>query len=53
VGGLTIVMLGVIAIYLSVIFNEVKSRPYYIIREIYEHNEHQGEGKIRNLDYGN
>jgi putative glycosyltransferase len=38
VGGLTIVMLGVIAIYLAVIFNEVKARPYYIIREIYDQN---------------
>lgn len=34
-GGLTILVLGVIAAYLSVIFMEVKVRPYTIIREIY------------------
>ncbi len=35
-GGLTIFSLGVIAIYLSVIFNETKNRPYTIIRRVYE-----------------
>ena len=42
VGGLTIFMLGVIAIYLAVIFNEVKARPYYIVRDIYDakHDSH-------------
>ncbi|MEP7288192.1 MAG: glycosyltransferase family 2 protein [Chloroflexota bacterium] len=35
-GGLIISILGVIAIYLAVIFTEVKARPYTIIREIYE-----------------
>jgi putative glycosyltransferase len=34
-GGLTIFSLGVIAIYLSVIFVETKNRPYTIIRQIY------------------
>lgn len=34
-GGLTIFSLGVIAIYLSVIFTEVKNRPYTIIKKIY------------------
>jgi len=34
-GGLTIFLLGVIALYLSVIFIEVKNRPYSIIRKIY------------------
>jgi putative glycosyltransferase len=37
-GGLTIFSLGVIAIYLSVIFIETKNRPYTIIRQIYERN---------------
>ena len=35
-GGITIFCLGVIAIYLSKIFIEVKQRPYTIIREVYE-----------------
>jgi len=36
-GGMTIFCLGVIGIYLSKIFIEVKQRPYAIVREIYEH----------------
>ena len=36
-GGTTIFCLGVIGIYLSKIFIEVKQRPYTIIRDIYEH----------------
>lgn len=35
-GGLTIFCLGVIAIYLSVIFTETKHRPYTIVRQIYQ-----------------
>src|SRR5437870_2258792 len=35
-GGITIFCLGVIGIYLSKIFIEVKQRPYTIIRDIYE-----------------
>ena len=35
-GGLILFSLGVIGIYLSKVFNEVKQRPYTIIREIYE-----------------
>lgn len=35
-GGITIFCLGIIAIYLSKIFIEVKQRPYTIIREVYE-----------------
>ena len=34
-GGLTIFSLGVIAIYLSVIFVETKNRPYTIVRRVY------------------
>jgi putative glycosyltransferase len=36
-GGLTIFCLGVIGIYLSKIFIEVKQRPYTIVRQVYEH----------------
>ena len=36
-GGITIFCLGVIGIYLSKIFIEVKQRPYTIIRDIYKH----------------
>lgn len=35
-GGLVIVLLGIIAVYLSIIFQELKARPYSIIRQIYE-----------------
>lgn len=35
-GGLTIFLLGIIALYLSVIFIEVKNRPYSIIRKVYK-----------------
>jgi len=38
-GGLTVFSLGVIGIYLSRIFMEVKPRPYTIIRDIYEKTE--------------
>jgi putative glycosyltransferase len=37
-GGLIIFSIGVVAIYLSVIFTETKNRPYTIIRQIYESN---------------
>ncbi|MDQ3672786.1 MAG: glycosyltransferase family 2 protein [Gemmatimonadota bacterium] len=36
-GGLTLMCLGVIGIYLSKIFMETKQRPYTIVREVYEH----------------
>ena len=35
-GGLIIFSIGVVAIYISVIFNETKARPYSIVRAIYE-----------------
>lgn len=35
-GGLIIFLLGIIAIYLSVIFMEVKQRPYAIVRHVYD-----------------
>jgi len=39
-GGLIIFFLGVIGIYLSKIFVEVKQRPYAIVRELYEGRTH-------------
>ena len=36
-GGLTIFCLGVIGIYLSKIFIEVKQRPYTIVKDVYPH----------------
>ena len=33
IGGLIMIMLGIIGIYLSVIFNEIKMRPRYIINK--------------------
>jgi putative glycosyltransferase len=35
-GGLTLLSLGVIGIYLSKVFSEVKQRPFTTVREIYE-----------------
>jgi putative glycosyltransferase len=35
-GGLIIFNLGIIAVYLSVIFTEVKQRPYTVVRQIYD-----------------
>jgi putative glycosyltransferase len=35
-GGLTIFCLGVIGIYLSKVFMEVKPRPYTVVRQLYD-----------------
>ncbi|MBC7810367.1 MAG: glycosyltransferase family 2 protein [Burkholderiales bacterium] len=35
-GGLIILILGIIALYLSVIFVEIKNRPYTIVRHVYD-----------------
>ena len=35
IGGILILSLGIIGIYISKVFNEVKDRPYVIIRDIY------------------
>lgn len=43
-GGLTIFCLGVIGIYLSKMFIEVKQRPYTIVREVYEYSPTTGAG---------
>jgi putative glycosyltransferase len=45
-GGLTIFCLGVIGIYLSKVYVEVKQRPYTIVREVYEHSAAPGEVSI-------
>ena len=37
-GGLTIFSIGIIGIYLSKVFTEVKDRPYTIVKAIYEHD---------------
>jgi len=42
-GGVTIFCLGVIGIYLSKIFIEVKQRPYTIIREVYDHERRSNQ----------
>jgi putative glycosyltransferase len=33
-GGLTVLLIGLIGIYVAHIFNETKARPYVIVREI-------------------
>jgi len=38
IGGLTILLLGIMSIYLSKLFIEVKNRPLYIIKKIYKNN---------------
>jgi len=44
-GGLIISILGVIAIYLSVIFVESKDRPYTVIRDVYQRDTHLPAGE--------
>jgi putative glycosyltransferase len=36
-GGLIIFLMGIIAVYLSVIFVEIKARPYTVVRDVYRH----------------
>jgi putative glycosyltransferase len=45
-GGLTIFCLGVIGIYLSKVFIEVKPRPYTVIRQLYERAGQSRPGQI-------
>jgi putative glycosyltransferase len=42
-GGFIIFNLGVVSTYLSVIFTEVKRRPYTIVRKIYQRDANDGE----------
>jgi putative glycosyltransferase len=39
-GGLMMFSLGVVAIYISIIFSETKRRPYTIVRQIYRSEDH-------------
>ena len=39
-GGLMMFSLGVVAIYISIIFTETKRRPYTIVRQIYRGEDH-------------
>ena len=39
-GGLIILILGIIAIYISVILVETKKRPYTIVRQVYDYGTH-------------
>jgi putative glycosyltransferase len=48
-GGLTIFCLGVIGIYLSKMFIEVKQRPYTIVKEVYEYSSPTGAVSPRGL----
>ncbi len=42
-GGMIISFVGIIGIYLSKIFSEVKQRPYTIVRHIYQSSQKQGK----------
>lgn len=39
-GGLTIFSVGLVALYISVVFNEVKARPLAIIKDVYRSGNH-------------
>jgi len=43
-GGLTILSIGIVGIYLAKVFTEVKDRPYTVIRKIYDHGEKERDG---------
>jgi putative glycosyltransferase len=38
-GGLTLLCLGVLGVYLAKVFTEVKQRPYTVVREVFEAND--------------
>jgi putative glycosyltransferase len=42
-GGLIIFLMGIIAVYLSVIFVEIKARPYTVVRDVYRHQTEDGQ----------
>lgn len=45
-GGITVFCLGVVGIYMAKIFNEVKRRPYTIVRHVYETEEPAGSSDL-------
>lgn len=49
-GGITIFCLGVIGIYLSKVFIEVKQRPYALIKDLYEHDSRFNEAVAIDVD---
>jgi putative glycosyltransferase len=44
-GGTAILSIGVVGIYLSKVFIEVKTRPYTIVREVYRHGTQENGGE--------
>ncbi|KTD58298.1 glycosyltransferase, group 2 family protein (glycan biosynthesis) [Legionella sainthelensi] len=46
-GGLIISFIGIVGIYLSKIFLEIKRRPYTIIRHIYQKIDHTTDGHLK------
>lgn len=48
-GGLIIFILGIISIYISVIFVETKNRPYTIVRQVYEQNKVSGQSNCSSI----
>lgn len=43
IGGILVLSVGVVGLYLSKIFSEVKQRPYTIIKQIYDHKNVKGK----------
>ena len=46
-GGLILFSIGIVALYLSVIFVEVKGRPRYIVRMLYEPKQDSPDARDR------
>jgi putative glycosyltransferase len=51
-GGITIFCLGVIGIYLSKIFIEVKQRPYTIVKEVYGYSPAPSDPELAGEQFG-
>jgi putative glycosyltransferase len=49
--GLIIFILGIIAIYISVIFTETKPRPYTVVRDVYRYHENGASHEKRNFHH--
>jgi len=47
IGGLTIFSLGIVAVYLSVMFQEVKHRPYSIIKKIHKWSQERTDSSVK------